>query len=213
MVDQLEISAAAFGHFQLLAGGSTTLHVGTVECCYAFVEADTCVTWSASPTTGLTLDSTTGALSVASDTPSGTTYTIRADVENGRRIVSATLTAYTREGMPLVGLWQEVSQLDCSTRMPVAPQRPIGEVIFRADSTFGVTWTPFEIYQDYWGTFQTDAQGGLTLSVVGGNYVPPDVDGTGTFEVDASGNLVLHDIWLGTPNGETVTPACGHVLN
>ena len=41
---------------------------------------------------------------------------------------------------------------------------------------------PFEIYHDYWGTYGYDlAQGTLDLSDAEGNYVPPDLDGSGSF--------------------------------
>jgi hypothetical protein len=54
----------------------------------------------------------------------------------------------------------------------------IGEVIFRPDGSFAVTWAPFETYVDYWGTYRFDAgTGDLTLAPDGGNFVPADVAG------------------------------------
>jgi hypothetical protein len=51
----------------------------------------------------------------------------------------------------------------------------------------------------------------LSMTVTGGNYVPPDVDGEGTASVDPqTGELVLTDMWLGTPSEGTATTACGH---
>jgi hypothetical protein len=36
--------------------------------------------------------------------------------------------------------------------MQFVPELPIQELVFAADSTFAVTWFPFESYVDYWGT-------------------------------------------------------------
>ena len=64
----------------------------------------------------------------------------------------------------------------------VPAERSIGELEFRADGTFSVTWVPFETYRDYWGRYTLDLRTGrLNLQVETGNYVPPDVDGDGTF--------------------------------
>ncbi|MEW5849569.1 MAG: hypothetical protein AB2A00_12195 [Myxococcota bacterium] len=211
-VDNLVISADAFGHFQMQPGQTLDLSVGTVACCYIYEPVDACVAWSISPTGSVTVDAATGVVEVPANTPSGSTFTVSADVEDGRRVISARLDVYRPEDALLVGFWTEVAQLECDGGAEAAPERAIQEVVFHADGTFGVTWTPFEIYVDYWGNFTASpSDGSLTMTVVGGNYVPPDVDGTGTFEIDEQGRLILHDIWLGQPSGTTQTPRCGHV--
>ena len=96
----------------------------------------------------------------------------------------------------------------------MAPELSVQELHFDASGGFSVTWIPFEVYKDYWGTYTYDlATGALSLTVEGGNYVPPDVRasaGSFTFE---DRKLVLRDIWLGTPPGaiDAVT-RCGHVF-
>jgi hypothetical protein len=95
----------------------------------------------------------------------------------------------------------------------VAPEEPIGELQFRADGTLSVTWMPFEVYRDYWGSYQYDSKGGtLDLAIEGGNYVPEDVDGSGSFAIDEDGRLVLKDMWLGTWMRSTGGANCGHIF-
>ena len=84
--------------------------------------------------------------------------------------------------------------------------------MFQDTGEFSVTWTPFEVYYDYWGTYAYDeATGALVLSVDGGNYVPADLDGEGTAMV-AGGQLTLTDMWLGTAQMPVTPVACGHVF-
>ena len=93
------------------------------------------------------------------------------------------------------------------------PESPIYELWFAADHQVRVTWMPFELYVDYWGTYTYDLDtGAFSIDVEGGNYVPTDIDGDGTFSIDADGKLQLHDIWLGTPRDSAVAPACGHLF-
>jgi len=47
---------------------------------------------------------------------------------------------------------------------------------------------PFEVYRDYWGTYEYDlATDSLSLQVTEGNYVPDDIDGSGSFAFDEQG--------------------------
>ncbi len=54
------------------------------------------------------------------------------------------------------------------------------ELVFKADGTFQATFTPFEIYHDYWE-----------------NYTPENLDLQGKYQIDETGGLVLKYIWLG----------------
>jgi hypothetical protein len=93
----------------------------------------------------------------------------------------------------------------------ITPSQPIRELVFRADGEFGVTWEPFELYRDYWGTYTYDLeQGSLDLSRFSGNYVPDDADGQGSFSLDEQGRLLLSEIWLGAAQGSTAHSNCGH---
>jgi hypothetical protein len=196
---------------EMLPGETREFSLGVVECCYVFETVDACASWSVEPSEGAAIDAETGAFAVEPDTPSGTVYTVTADVENGRRLVSVEVYVYTQEANPLVGLWREEAQLACDTFEDEEPAERIGELRFDADGTFSVTWMPFEIYRDYWGSYQFDSQQGtLSLNVEGGNYVPEDVDGNGSFLIDGQGRLVLKDLWLGTPYGGSGAAHCGH---
>jgi hypothetical protein len=113
---------------------------------------------------------------------------------------------------PLVDIWwREEAQFACGTQQQVAPEHPIGELRFRADGSFDVTWVPFETYRDYWGTYTYDPQRGtLSLTIARGNYVPADVDGNGLFSIDEQGRLILTDMWLGSRRDSKIPANCGH---
>jgi hypothetical protein len=168
-------------------------------------------TWTVSPDDGVRIDPGSGRLTIDPDMPSGSEFTVTAEVDDGRHAVTAGVYVYTPEGNPLVGFWREQAQLSCDGGAEVAPALPIEELIFAADGQFAVTWRPFESYVDYWGTYEFDLlKGTLELTVTGGNHVPDDIDGQGRFAVDDAGNLVLTDIWFGDPDGTEGSPNCGH---
>jgi len=119
---------------------------------------------------------------------------------------------------PACGQPPAASQLGCERNDAcdlggILPEMPIGELIFEADGTFSVTWTPFELYRDYWGEYSFDlASGRIDLAITGGNYVPSDakLDG-GSYSIEDS-RLRLDGIWLGSPLGQPLTGRCGHVF-
>ncbi|MFN7165003.1 MAG: hypothetical protein ACK4P2_09325, partial [Hyphomonas sp.] len=74
---------------------------------------------------------------------------------------------------------------------------PVRELIFHPDGTFSLTWTPFEIYKDYWGAY-TFEDGRLHLSPEDGNHIPADAAFAGTAEV-AGGALRLAPGLFGSP--------------
>jgi hypothetical protein len=213
-IDRLTVSGLLPGEAgQMRPGQSFTLVLGVVECCYFFEPVPVRATWSVSPTEGADVDPVTGVLTIDPTTPSGTVFTVTADVEDGRRLVTVEVYVYTPEANPLVGFWQEAAQLACDTGAEFVPEVPIGELVFEADGTFSVTWVPFEIYKDYWGTYVFDlAQATLELTVDGGNHVPSDLDLSGSFRFDDQGRLLLTDIWLGEPGSAAAAGerACGH---
>jgi hypothetical protein len=191
-------------------GESSDLQLGNVECCYIFKAVDTCTRWSVGPSDLASIDPDTGLLHIADAAQPGDVVTVTADVENGRKQVTIEVYVYTPESNPLFGLWREDAEFACEDGAEVAPAHAINELQFRADGTINVTWEPFELYVDYWGTYAYDlAVGSLSIEPTGGNYVPADIDGAGTFSLDAEGHLTLDDIWLGSqPQG---SPArCGH---
>jgi hypothetical protein len=173
---------------------------------------EACVAWSIEPVEGVAIDAT-GLLSVDASVAAGTIISVTADVEEGRRVLTADFEVYVPVQYDILGFWTETMQLPCGRGAPFEPDPVIGELVFQNTGEFSVTWTPFEIYYDYWGTYTYDeATGALVLTVDGGNYVPEDIDGEGTATV-VDGVLTLEDMWLGVAQ-EPVTPvACGHTFD
>lgn len=194
-------------------GDVIPLALGLLECCTTLEPVEVCASYSLEPAEGATYDAAAGTLTISADTPTGTTFVLSADVEDGRATVTAQISVYTPEANPLVGVFHEIGQIPCKGNDAEIPPEPVlNELWFHSDGTFSATWEPFETYFDYWGTYTHDvASGALDLKVDGGNYVPPDVDGAGSFRFDGE-QLVLEDIWLGSAQAFTGKPACGHRL-
>lgn len=132
----------------------------------------------------------------------GRTVKINADAAPGAavqvegRVGAASLTGrilvYLAEAQPLVGKWAQAEDA-CAE----AGAEPVRELIFHPDGTFSLTWTPFEIYKDYWGTYTFEA-GVLTLTPDGGNHIPGDASLSGRVEVDSDA-LQLPPALFGSP--------------
>jgi hypothetical protein len=208
--DTPDLALTFFGGPQLQPGQSHDFDVLQVQCCYVPISVDMCETWSLTPEDdGATIDEN-GLLSVLNSAENGDVFLVEATLGDGRSISQA-VHIYTEAGNPLVGTFSEAAQLSCADESELAPEQSIGELRFLADGSFNVTWIPFEVYVDYWGIYEHDVgTGALSLFTTGGNFIPDDVDGEGTFEVDPQGHLLLKDMWLGTPQGGSNTPNCGH---
>jgi hypothetical protein len=203
------------GPLQLTPGSERLMVIGTYECCYVFEPSEVEAIWTVSPVEGVTIDNT-GILTVGEGVPNGTVLSVTANRDPVGPSVSVLVYVYSEEEQPLVGLWREEAGLACDTGERAVPGQPIGELRFDADGTFSVTWHPFEIYRDYWGTYEADlGTGRLALRIESGNIpTPAGFDGEGTFAVEAGGSLVLTGIWLGSsPGSDTARPACGHVFS
>jgi len=209
-LNRLELSPGWAGPISMQPGETTTFYVGVVECCYVFRPVVACTTWSVNPPEGASIDRYTGVFVVDPTTPSGSVFTVSANVENGRRVVSTEVHVFTPQANPFVGFWGEEAQFACGTEEEVVPEKRIMELHFRANGTFSVTWTPFEVYKDYWGTYTYDLEkGSLELVATDGNYIPDDMDGSGSFSFE-QGRLILRDIWLGRPRDGRGLANCGH---
>jgi hypothetical protein len=192
-------------------GQSRDLGLGNVECCYVFEPVEACATWSVAPDDHAAIDPDTGRLEILGSASPGEVVTVTADVEDGRRLVEIDVHIYTPEANPLYGVWREDLQYACADGAEVTPEHRINELRFRADGTIHVTWFPFELYVDYWGSYSYDLDdGSLELTVTGGNYVPDDLDGAGRFSIDEDGRLVLDEMWLGSPDQAEAAAGCGH---
>lgn len=204
-----ELQLSLMPGIEMRPGETRNMSVGTTECCVYFQPVDACVTWSVEPGEAATISSD-GELSIDSSTPHGTVLTVTADVENGRRLVSTAVYVYDLAQNPLVGIWHEAAQLDCGNGQEVVPNQPIEELKFFADGRVSVTWMPFEVYVDYWGTYTFAGDGSIELTITSGNYVPDDLDGTGRYAIDENGQLLLQDLWLGSPLDGGDVAHCGH---
>jgi hypothetical protein len=196
-------------------GDEVEFLLGVWECCYFFDEVEACTEWSVEPAVHAVIDPA-GLLRVNGSAPHGAAFSVVAVIEDGRAVLSVPVQVYTRALDPLVGIWRETAQLDCSAGEELAPRLPIEELFLDAFGSFSVTWIPFEVYTDYWGTYRYDlGSRTITFEVEGGNYVPDDIDGTGRFRRSNQGDLILEDVWLGTepPFGGPQPPGprrCGH---
>ena len=208
VLDQLFIDA---GMTTLVpAGSDTQLRLAWIDDGFP-TEVEACVEWSIEPVDGVTIDDA-GLLAVEGSVAAGTVISVTADVEAGRRILTTDFEVYVPVAYDIIGFWTETQQLPCDGGAAFVPDPIIGELVFQDTGEFSVTWTPFEVYYDYWGTYAYDeGTSALVLTVEGGNYVPADIDGEGTATV-TGGQLTLEDMWLGVAQ-EPMTPvACGHVF-
>ncbi|MFY0540795.1 hypothetical protein [Nannocystis pusilla] len=98
--------------YEAKPGQMLDLSVGAIECCYIKMPVEACVTYSVSPAEGATINAV-GALTIAGDVAPGTVFTVTADVEAGRKVLTTEVFVYTPESNPFVGIWHEVAQLPC----------------------------------------------------------------------------------------------------
>lgn len=197
--------------FEMQPGELRSLAIGAVECCYVLQPVEACVTYAVTPDDGgASIGPDTGLLTIAEDAAPGSVYTVTANVEDGRKVLEAKVYVWTPASNPLVGLWHEVAQVSCGDGTEAPPVKPIEELWIRASGKMTVTWTPFEIYFDYWAMYVFDLMtGAFSFSGQQGNYVPVDIDAEGTFVLEGN-DLVLKDMWLGAPQDVPQTPGCGH---
>lgn len=208
IVDSLFIYGAGSGFVAI--DTPTSLSLAWIEFGFPMM-VNACVEWSIDPIDGVTIDDL-GTLRVEPGVEPGTIVHVTADLEDGRRLITADIEVYVPLESDILGNWTEIQQLPCDGSDPIVPDPAILELIFADTGEFRVTWTPFESYVDYNGTFTIDeGTGALVLTVAGGNYVPPDIDGEGIATV-TDGVLTLEDVWLGTAQNPVTPVACGHVF-
>lgn len=188
-------SAAAiwwFGPLERPRGASISLEASWTDRPGAFEPIPKhCVTdLQISPAGLATIGADGASISLAEDAPSGALITITG------RVAAQTLEAQVRVvdpiNAPLSGTWRQ-SHTSCAEHVPVR------ELVFNSEGRFTVTWTPFEAYRDYWGTYRLDpAARAFSAEVEGSNRQPENLDlvGSVSFEGDV---LVLADVWLGNP--------------
>jgi hypothetical protein len=146
--------------------------------------------WSVSGPATLSADRT--SIAISPDAPVGATVTVGFHHVDA---VEARFKVVAKDEIVLTGRWSQRSVEGCTGL------ETIGELEFRPENGFAVTFQPFETYQDYWGSYSFDpATKRLRLTVVGGNFVPPNLDLEGEAEL-AGGRLRLRNLFLGSHYG------------
>ena len=160
-------------------------------------EVPACTTWKVEPEGKGASISNTGLLKIDPKTPVPSKFVVTADIEQGREQRQMDVFVYNDDSQPLVGRWRQQSMFDCDTEKETKPGELIQELEFRARGWFSVTWTPFEVYRDYWGSYTTGkAKGDLSLQIEGGNFVPKDFRGSGHYKLKDNKTLELIGAYL-----------------
>ncbi|HEY6250138.1 MAG TPA: hypothetical protein VI685_09255 [Candidatus Angelobacter sp.] len=178
-----------------------------------------CATWKIEPEGKGATISLTGLLQVDSKTPPRSRFVVTADIEQGRTQRQMGVIVYTNDDQPLVGFWREKSRVECLAQKETTSSQPIQELEFKAKGSFSVTWVPFEVYRDYWGSYTSDnSTGVLSLRIENGNYVPADFRGAGKFKLTDKDTLELTGLYLsekhapGQPAATQVSNKCRYVF-
>ncbi|MCW3837572.1 hypothetical protein ACFQ1E_16120 [Sphingomonas canadensis] len=150
--------------------------------------------WQVSHPKMVTVAADRRSLIISKKAKPGTVVTISYLARGQRR--SAQIRIVSKDAIVLTGTRTQTAMEGCPNAQPV------GELEFRDDGGFSVTFEPFETYRDYWGRFTFDpASGTVEMTTSGGNFVPPDLKLKGKATLDAGGRLVLSGVHLGTRNG------------
>ena len=133
------------------------------------------------------------SIRVVDDAPSNALVTITGRI--GDQPLEAQIRVVRPEDAPLRGTWRQTTATCSDDVIPA----PIQELVFNATGAFSVTWTPFEVYKDYWGAYQFDpAAKSFGAEVEGGNQRPANLDLAGAASVEGD-ELILEDVWFGDP--------------
>jgi hypothetical protein len=189
------------GHFAFLATDATIYRQGAVVGITPRVDRSPAGTaelplrctsgWAVSGPAKLSADRK--SIVIASDAPVGAAVTV--GFRHADKPVEASFKVVAKDEIVLTGLRSQQSLEGCS-----APE-PVRELEFRPENGFSVTFTPFETYRDYWGSYAWDPDTGrIRLTVVGGNFVPGNLDLEGEAELK-DGRLRLKDVFLGSRDG------------
>lgn len=155
--------------------------------------------WRLSPGAPAAMDAVSGIGMVAQDAKDGTTFTLIAQV--GAQTVQGKMRVVDPVKHPLRGLWRQTREIACGTGAQRVPPQPLHELRFRSNGNFSATWTPFESYIDYEGSFIYDpASGILNLAVTGGNNLPVDRKIVARTRLDAGGRLIVSVLPGGSRN-------------
>lgn len=127
--------------------------------------------WQLSPGAPAVIDPASGLGVVAANAADGATFTLMAQV--GAHGVQGKMRVVDPAQHPLRGVWRQVQEVACGAGGQRVPLKPLHELRFMGNGNFSATWTPFESYIDYSGTYHYDrAKGELQLAVTAGNDLP-----------------------------------------
>ena len=125
--DEWALQNAGIGSVEIAAGTSRQLQVTYPVPDGPEFPLKASVTWSMEqPVKGISIDKT-GKLTVDADVPHGTTATILADVEHGRRKLSGKVYVFHPDENPLIGTWHVDPRVACgdSQEIKAASANPL----------------------------------------------------------------------------------------
>lgn len=182
-------------------GDTIGFQVGAQTGAFGFKEfpKDCLSGWQAAPSALGSFDAKTARLNISDTAPAGSQITV--SVMFFDEAIKRTIRITGRDEVVLTGRRSQKEGPDC----PGATH--VGEIDFKDDGRFGVTFQPFESYVDYWGTYSFDsATGALTMKTDGGNFVPAGLDLDGKAWLEPNGLLHLDGFNLGGRSGQYPVP-------
>lgn len=190
-------------------GGRLDFDLQWASCCYFLEPYAGCETWWIDGGDDTITVDTNGTVRASADAVPGTVFRVMATLSTGERVGTA-VTVVSDATHPVQGRFTERSRLGCIEPVLFTPSEPVREFSVCGDR-FQATYTPFEVFVDFWGRFELDvATGDLRMVYEGGNTssVGLDLEGRAQWR---DGELLLFDMRLQAPrNGED--EACGHVF-
>jgi hypothetical protein len=141
--DDWALQNAGIGEIEIAAGSSRQLQVTYPVPDGPSFPLKASVTWSIERAVkGISIDKT-GKLTVDADVPHGTTATILADVEKGRKKLSGKVYVFHPEENPLIGQWHVDTRVACgeSQEIKAATASPL--------SLRGYDWS-FHASREFW---------------------------------------------------------------
>lgn len=149
--------------------------------------------WTVSNPALATLDVQNGTLRIAPHAPPGSEIIVSYNVlgqpvRSMIRVVAADAVVLTgRRGQ------SAIEGVDACHRI-----EPVRELEFSSNGRFSVTFTPFESFRDYWGTYRFDpATGRIVMTVEGGNNRPISSDLDGIVRMGEGNRLVFEGMYFG----------------
>ncbi|HET9837537.1 MAG TPA: hypothetical protein VFR84_04820 [Candidatus Angelobacter sp.] len=170
------------------------------------------VTWRIEPAVkGIAIDASSGKITVQAEVAHGSSATVRANVDNGRRTLTAKLWVFRAEMYPFIGSWMIESEPTCGDMTELKALDQPGRRIA------GLTWK-FHVDEQFWI--------GRELGIAAGTFL------SGRFENDTKNHklTLLPEwpkgrksstwTWSVVENGkklllrpETSAPSCSYALH